>query len=195
MHLILGFAGKARAGKDTLFQILSQELFDIHLRRISIGDYIRNDLNSLPIPNLYSLSSEEKEIWRPLMVAYGVSQRNTTKGRYFIEIAEANINSTKHLCNIHCITDIRFDEYEKDEVYWLKNEMKGKLIYIDRYTTDLQGNESSIPFINDVEKTQDPKLREKADYILKWPTTNDRQLLLEHVQPLITKIRQDWMSL
>jgi hypothetical protein len=199
-HLILGFSGRARSGKDTLFNLLQSQFssrFDV--RRFSVGDIIRQHLNMLPYItdkdiNFFDLKSDQKELWRPLMVAYGNSCRNFSKGRFFIDILEPHIKS---LClnkpTISCITDIRFDEFDKDEVYWLQNEINGKLIYIDRYTTDLDGNESTIPFVNDTERDQDPKLRKKADLLIHWPTVNDKQILLNYAKPLFDRIKQDWL--
>lgn len=199
-HLILGFSGKAGCGKDTLFSLLKSHFSPrIDVRRFSVGDIIRQHLNMLPYVtargiNFFDLKRDQKELWRPLMVAYGNSCRNASKGRFFIDILEPHIKSrARNIPTISCITDIRFDEFEKDEVHWLQNELHGNLVYIDRYTTDLEGNQSSIPFINDTEREQDPKLRKKADISIVWPTVNDKSILLDYARPLITEIEQSWL--
>lgn len=199
-HLILGFSGRAGSGKDTLFNLLQMHFgARFEIQRVSVGDIIRQHLNALPGPasknvNFFNLKGEQKEAWRPLMVAYGNACRSATNGRYFIDILANSIRQPIiSRPRITCITDIRFDEYEKDEVFWLQNELKGKLIYIDRYTTDLDGNESTIPFVNDTEREQDPKLRKKADLIIRWPTVNDKQTLLNYANTLFERIKQNWL--
>jgi len=201
-HLIIGLAGKAGSGKDTLHNILEQALAPIVFQRWSIGDRVRADLNELDglvsnSVNLFSLKGVRKEKWRPLMAAYGNACRQETEGRYFINELDWRIRlHQRHTYPIiSVITDIRFDQFEHDEVYWLKEELKGKLIYIDRYTTDLDGNQSAIPFVNDLERSQDENLRKKADMIINWPTVNDRETLLTYAEPLISRIKQDWLPL
>lgn len=201
-HLIIGLAGKAGSGKDTLYNILEQALAPTVVQRWSIGDIVRNELNELNgltsnDVNLFTLKGTQKEKWRPLMAAYGNACRQETNGRYFINTLDWKLRFCQQPIYpiISVITDIRFDQFEHDEVYWLKNELKGKLIYIDRYTTDLDGNQSSIPFVNDLERSQDENLRKKADIIINWPTVNDRKTLLTYAQPLIDRIKQDWLSL
>ena len=199
-HLIIGLAGKAGSGKDTLFNILEQALDPVNIKRLSVGDVIRSTLNNLEILlnndiNLFELKGPQKEVWRPLMAAYGNACRQTTEGRYFIDILNDKIERRNALASrpaLTVVTDIRFDQFEKDEVYWIKEEHKGKLIYIDRYTTDLDGVQSAIPFVN--ERSQDEALRKKADIIINWPTVNDRETLLTYAQPLINRIKQDWLS-
>lgn len=201
-HLIIGLAGKAGSGKDTLFNILQHALAPTTTQRWSIGDIVRADLNKLDglasnDINLFKLKGPQKEIWRPLMAAYGNACRQETEGRYFINELDWRLRFTQQptLPIISVITDIRFDQFKHDEVHWVKEELKGKLVYIDRYTTDLDGNKSAIPFVNDLERSQDENLRKKADVIINWPTVNDRETLLTHAQPLINRIKQDWLSL
>ena len=201
-HLIIGLAGKAGAGKDTLFNILQHALAPTTTQRWSIGDIVRADLNKLDglasnDINLFKLKGPQKEIWRPLMAAYGNACRQETEGRYFINELDWRLRFIQQptLPIISVITDIRFDQFKHDEVNWVKEELKGKLVYIDRYTTDLDGNKSAIPFVNDLERSQDENLRKKADVIINWPTVNDRETLLTHAQPLINRIKQDWLSL
>lgn len=201
-HLILGFSGKAGSGKDTLFSLLKSHFSPlVEVRRFSVGDIIRQHLNMMPYAsergiNFFALKGAQKEIWRPLMVAYGNGCRNDSKGRFFIDVLEPHIKQrTGNIPTISCITDIRFDEFDKDEVHWLQNELQGKLIYIDRYTTDLECNESSIPFVNDTERNQDPKLRKKADISIRWPTVSNKAILLEYARPLINKIEQNWLPI
>lgn len=220
-YLILGIAGKATSGKDTFYEILKNSLPEYQVRRVSIGDYIRIDINHLGYfasnnLNVFNFTPAEKEEIRPLMVEYANLVRRKSKGTYFLDIIDKQIehtitqsekqskyydsrriigsqtnplDSTKPL--ILCITDIRFQEYENDEVNWLQHRHNGKLIYIDRYDL-VDGNKMPISFINETEKEQIPKLMNRADICISWPTTPDLNLK-NYVTPIADEIRQNWL--
>jgi hypothetical protein len=134
----IGLSGHARAGKDSLCEALIKafkQKHNIEAKRFSIaGDCIRKDLQPLILSKtglcVHTHNDKEKKMLRPLFVEYGRLMRNTTKGRYFIEKLNANKGFMKN--NISIITDIRYIEYPKDEVWWLKDEVKGTLFYIER---------------------------------------------------------------
>jgi hypothetical protein len=134
----IGLSGYARAGKDSLCVALIEifkERYNLEAKRFSIaGDCIRKDLDKLVSDktdlSVYTNNDKEKTLLRPLFVEYGRLMRNTTKGRYFIE--KLSTDKTFRKNNISIITDIRYTEYPKDEVWWLKDEVKGILFYIER---------------------------------------------------------------
>ena len=66
-----------------------------------------------------------------------------------------------------CVTDIRYDHFPKDEVFWLKNELNGILVHISAFSVK-NGKKIIHPPINSEEKKQDPLLKSKVDYILEW---------------------------
>lgn len=204
-HLILGFAGRAGVGKDTLFSLLEEHFSAKYIiRRFSIGDIVRHHLNVLPYltlsgVNFFNLQGEQKEKWRPLMVAYANACRRETNGRYFIDSLTPCIKNFDNLqadkpC-ITCITDIRFDEFEKDEIVWLQQELNGYLVYINRFTVGINGEERPIPFVNETERSQDSKLKQKANFHISWPTISNKNILLNYAGALITEIEQNWMPL
>jgi hypothetical protein len=157
---IIGIAGAARAGKDTLCRALQREFAkrDILAVRKSIaGDTVKSDLQEL-IENMFNLDSfteknEEKEFMRPLLVEYGKMKRSKTQGRYFIEQFKPYPDA------INILPDIRYVEYPKDEVYWLKEEMGGFLIFVER---------NGIYDANDTEKVNNKIIRNLADYTVNW---------------------------
>jgi len=157
---IIGISGAARAGKDTLCRALIRELVRdgfTATRKSIAGDTVKSDLREL-LKNKFELDSfteitEEKEFMRPLLVEYGKMQRAKTQGRYFIEQFQPESDT------INILPDIRYVEYPKDEVYWLKNEMKGFLIFIER---------DGIYDANDTEKINNKIIKNVADYNLKW---------------------------
>ena len=89
-----------------------------------------------------------------------------------------NINDS-----IVVITDIRYDDYPKDEVFWLKKELGGVLVHISMYEELIRLNGRKKEFvqpINSEEERNDPKLKSQADYIVEWEKAkNDKEKELE----------------
>jgi hypothetical protein len=168
IHQIIGISGAARSGKDTLCRALIRVLkenFEIKaIRRSIAGDQVKKDLKDLLHKNLSIDSFTEnftaKEEIRPLLVEYGKLMRNKTNGRYFIEkfVKEEN--------TINIIPDIRYVEYSKDEAYWLKNEMDGFLIFIER---------EEIFDANDTEKVNNKIIKEMSDYYMTWNSLDENK--------------------
>ena len=159
----IGIAGAARSGKDTLCSALIRQFSFINIKAIRksiAGDSIKRDLNNLLMDKFsidsFTSNSQEKEFIRPFLVEYGKLQIAKTQGRYFIESIEVY---SEHFVSI--IPDIRYMEYPKDEVYWLKNEINGILIFIERV---------GMPDANETERKNNIIIKNEADYILKWDT-------------------------
>lgn len=156
----IGIAGAARAGKDTLCRALQRVFLEMNIpsqRKSIAGDTIKKDFKEL-LKNSFNIDSftedlEEKEIIRPLMVEYGKIARLKTEGRYFIERCQIS----KDYVNI--IPDIRYVEYPRDEVQWLKEEVGGFLIFVER---------KGIYDANDTEKVNNKIIRNMADLKLSW---------------------------
>ena len=70
--------------------------------------------------------------------------------------------------NIVVITDIRYDEFAEDEVDWVKKELNGFFVHISKYTEDKGVKVFGLP-PNEDEAINNPKLIEKADYLIQWP--------------------------
>ena len=185
MTLLVGISGAARSGKDTLCRSLIREFKKINkeaVRKSIAGDIIKNDLNYLTIPkldiNCFTENTSEKELIRPLMVEYGKLMRNKTKGRYFID--NFKVENDK----INIIPDIRYVEYEKDEVFWLKNEKNGFLIFLER---------EGIPDANETEKKNNEIIKTKSNYYLKWNNLDEndpkqKQIIDDYSKKLIESI-------
>jgi hypothetical protein len=182
---IIGIAGAARAGKDTLCRALIREFAKIGIlavRKSIAGDTVKGDLQEL-LERKFKLDSfteitEQKEFMRPLLVEYGKMQRAKTQGRYFIEQFEPEKDS------INILPDIRYVEYPKDEVFWLKNEMNGFLIFVER---------KGIYDANDTEKVNNKIIRNVADYIVQWDSLDEqssshRDIISDYAQKIIEKM-------
>jgi hypothetical protein len=162
----IGIAGAARSGKDTLCRALIREFAKIKMdavRKSIAGDAVKTDLKHVLMDKFsldsFTENSEEKEFMRPLLVEYGKMQRNKTKGRYFIDgfIPEPDV--------VNILPDIRYVEYPEDEVYWLKNEVKGLLIFVER---------DGISDANDTEKINNKIIKQMADFVVKWGTLDEQ---------------------
>lgn len=166
IHNIIGIAGAARSGKDTLCRSLMRVLkntYNLESIRTSIaGDKVKEDLKDLLEKNIqmnsFTENNKEKELLRPLLIEYGKLMRNKTDGRYFID----SFKKIKNKINI--IPDIRYVEYPKDEMYWLKNEAKGFLIFIER---------KNVFDANETEKINNNIIKKLADYHLQWDNLNE----------------------
>ena len=111
---------------------------------------------------------------------------------YIPEICEADMEGLEEeseewdggFPHVFCITDIRYDEYKKDEVYWVKKELKGKLVHLTK---------EGSPAANSFEEENDPRLQEKADYKIVWPDCNSNQKEInKHLRPRVLQFI-DWL--
>jgi len=178
---VIGIAGNAFVGKDSFCKALIKtfdEKFKIKaVRRSLAGDTIRKNLKEIS-KNHFSIdienpTIEEKKLIRPFMVEYGLLKRRISEGRYFIDqFEDSGI--------IDIITDIRYTEYPKDELYWLKNEKNGFLLFLDR---------DGIDPANEHEKYHNKILRNNSNFYLKIPTfeNNFEQELLQYAEKIAEK--------
>ncbi|NBO98658.1 MAG: hypothetical protein EBU90_00755 [Proteobacteria bacterium] len=183
----IGISGAALVGKDTFcsclsmyFELKSQS--KIKAKRCSIaGDVIRKDLKELILKKLgVEIDPTEylqKTLLRPLMVEYGRYMRNQTEGRYFIETLNKNKQFAKNFVPI--IPDIRYAEFEKDELYWLKNEKKGILIFLER---------NGIKPANEFEEKNNILLKQEADFVFEIPNFKDMTEYCVYINDKVEKV-------
>lgn len=179
----IGLSGAAGVGKDTLCQIMINNFKVYPFKRYSMaGDCIKKDLNQLLQKTInisaFTTNPKQKTCIRPLLVEYGRLMRNQTKGRYFIERLLQDTNFGKD--NIPIITDIRYAEYELDEMQWIKEEQKGLLVFLDR--------EGIMPS-NTFEEKNNVLLRNNCHLYFNVKNSNDYKTVLE---PIAKKIIQTY---
>jgi hypothetical protein len=169
---VIGLGGIAQSGKDFFFTNLKKTT-KRNVIRFAIADELKKELFSL-IKNTYNVdifncSAEDKEKIRPMLLSHGKIRRNDSKGRYWInKISEKVKDAAKDEKNIVVITDIRYDEFAEDEVDWVKKELNGFFVHISKYTEDKGVKVFGLP-PNEDEAINNPKLIEKADYLIQWP--------------------------
>ena len=169
MTNIIGLGGIAKSGKDFFFTNLKKTT-KRNVIRFAIADELKKELFSL-IKNTYNVdifncSAEDKEKIRPMLLSHGKIRRNESKGRHWInKISEKIKDAAKDKENIVVITDIRYDEFAEDEVDWVKKELNGFFVHISKYTEDKGVKVFGLP-PNEDEAINNPKLIEKADYLI-----------------------------
>ena len=165
---IIGLSGVAGSGKDLFSKMLLERAPEY--KKLSLASNLKTDLRQKIIDqydiDIFNCSRKEKNSIRHELVNYGSRKRTESKGRFWIEKLNQEVESMEDSI---CITDIRYDDYEFDEVYWLKKELNGVLVHIERFTI-LNNNKKIIEAANEEERRNDPKLREQASYNVQWPT-------------------------
>lgn len=179
MKKVIGLGGVARAGKDTFAAILTYKLQQAgkSVKRVAFADPLKAQVEDFLVKNLgvtaFTPVPEEKLLIRPMLVWYGDAQRKRTNGRYWIDLAKKTIEESNH--DYYIITDVRYDAYEKDELYFLKNEVNGTLCHISKYKLIRTEDDRSIniqkEFVqpaNDHEALNDPKIKAAAHHTIEW---------------------------
>ena len=193
---MIGLCGVARSGKDTLCEAMIRVLSNYNIRgkRFAIADELKKQLSPFIMDqfgiDIYKCTDEEKTLVRPLMLEWGLIHRNRTKGKYLTNILQIDIdidlgrNITTQLnplnmeyydklsrFDIPIVTDIRYNEFEEDEVHWVKEVNNGVLVHIQKY---IDGALLLPP--NTVEERNDPLLQRDANYRLVWDQMTDTHL-------------------
>ena len=171
LRIPIGISGVAGAGKDLFFNLLSKHL---GVRRFALADQLKYDCaawcyDQYGIDPL-DCTREEKDQVRELLVFHGVFKRKLSNGRYWINKLDSQVKSfltNAQTDDIPVITDIRYQEYEKDEVYWVKNELKGVLVHVSQYQIK-EGKRHWRDPANPEEARQDPILKNHADFSVEW---------------------------
>ena len=174
-RIIIGLSGVAGAGKDLFFNLLSKKL---SVRRFALADKLKNECAAWCYTHYdvdpLGCSREEKAKIREFLVFHGTYKRKLSNGRHWIDKLSPDIGSfllNAQTDDVPVITDIRYQEYDKDEVYWLKNELNGVLVHISQYNVPEHGwpeEKYDLPPANSEEERMDPILEKNADFLVKW---------------------------
>lgn len=192
MTNIIGLGGIAQSGKDFFFTNLKKTT-KRNVIRFAIADELKKELFSL-IKNTYNIdifncSAEDKEKIRPMLLSHGKIRRNESKGRHWInKISEKVKDAAKDKKNIVVITDIRYDEFANDEVDWVKKELNGFFVHISKYIEDKGVRVFGLP-PNEDEAINNPRLIEKADYLIQWPDKLGEEQAKKYCNEVLIYIR------
>lgn len=190
----IGVGGLARTGKNLFCDIATKQLMDnygLRAKTYALAYALKKECEPFVKEKLgldvFSEKTEDKNIFRPMLVWYADVKRKQTKGRHWLELLEKHIEIDTNLekdsgkpVDVVLISDIRFAEYGNDEVHWIKNELNGKLIHLSKYTWGFPTDGRYIKVINDktkkiyteppniTESTNDPKVKAFADCRIEW---------------------------
>lgn len=169
--LYVGISGVARAGKDTFAAALEgiiKEEAKYSVQRLALAQPLKADCANFIREKLgmdvFTNDTEEKAIFRELLVWYGKVKRQQTEGTYWTSLLQKK--AEENPTDIVIVSDIRYQQYEWDETAWLQKKMRGLLIHVER--TDINGD--IIPPANMDESINDGIVKALSDYQVEWPT-------------------------
>ncbi len=171
----IGIAGVAGSGKDTFAEIIAKH-FEASGRKVnflSFATKLKQEVAAVS-KKLYDIdptncSREEKNLIRPLLIAHGAIMRDKTQGQYWID----GIKNLIFCDKVNIITDVRYCEYECDELNWIQSN-NGIVVHITRFFEE-NGERIYILPNNEHEKRNDKILKNKANYSFCWPTDVSKQ--------------------
>lgn len=186
MPLLIGISGLARCGKDTLAKHLSQKLERCKLPFLhcSFAHAVKKDLDSFTTEKLnisaFTEDSREKDIIRPLLVAYATDVCRKLDKDFWIKKIEKNVKTSMNNKIVVLISDVRYE----NEVRWIKNN-GGFVIYVKR-----MGNKPA----NFEEKANDPIVKKLADFKINWRSfgENEKEICQYHINRLFHS--QNWST-
>lgn len=198
--IYIGVSGFARSGKNLFCDIAEKvlkEKFNLSSKTYALAYLLKKDCEPFIQEKLglsaFSEKTEDKNLFREMLVWYGGVKRKQTEGRYWTGLLHEELK--KDTNDVNFISDIRYVEYSGDEIFWLKKELGGKLVHISKYTYGFPTDGRHYR-INDLSKKiyteapnqheaiNDPKIRFLADYKVEWEqvTTNgNKQDLINNI--------------
>lgn len=192
-QIFIGVGGVARAGKNLFCDLLVKQLkqqYNLNAQHFALAFELKMDCRLFIHEKLnidvFTENTEEKKIFRDMLVWYGDAKRKQSNGRYWID--KLNLRIGKEFAwgtppiDVAIVSDIRYDFYENDEVDWIRKEKNGAFIHVSKYTSVLSTDGSAVQVegesvnkekiftepANSHEAVNDPKLQKKADYLLQW---------------------------
>ena len=137
--MIIGVSGVAGAGKDLFVETCIEELAKLGKTgaRLALATALKEEVKDWCLKH-YDIDStncsrEDKEKIRNFLVAHGTTKRHASEGRHWVEQLQPNIESIKDNYDYLFVSDLRYADYPRDEVHWLKTEMQGTLVHISQY--------------------------------------------------------------
>ena len=164
--MVIGLAGAARSGKDTFYMLLSDELQGrAECKRLAFADELKEDLKPLLMEKFNidptNTTEHEKNLIRPLLVAYGTDLVRNIDKKYWIKKISKKIKSNNK--TIFIITDVRYP----NESEWVKSFKESVMVFIER---------DGAPPANQEESKNCPILKSNSDYVVSWPTYPNGQI-------------------
>lgn len=170
----IGISGVAGSGKDTFYLLLQEAIkkcnLNIRVERLALADLLKADMRDFLFKefNIDILNPKtprkDKETIRELLVVFGKIKRKLSNGKYFTDRIYNRCQTLMKNGIIPVITDIRYDEYPEDELWFIKEKLGGILIHIAMFKPD----KTVVAPANKDEEVNDPKLIRGSDFSMIW---------------------------
>jgi hypothetical protein len=172
--LYIGIAGVSRSGKDSLALELENTIrcyTGKTIYRTSLAQPLKEDCKDFIKEyiglDVFTDNTEEKSTFREFLVWYGKVKRQQTEGKYWTGLLDQRVQQFQP--DICIVPDIRYQQYEQDEVSWLKSKPNSVLIHLQRVAI----NGEIVQPANMDETINDSIIQNSSDYKIIWPTFTD----------------------
>lgn len=188
---VIGISGFARSGKDTLASLLDSKLNErgFSSKIFSFANALKLDMEGFLLDKFkispFTNDSDLKSKIRPLMIAYGNAQRDSSKGVYWVNRLKPEIDSFfAENGNVAIIPDLRFKQYEFDEFDFIKSYNSNFIVTVSRQLEDGSMNKAA----HSSEEDSFPFFVKNSDHDLIWGTHSDKPLLEQEAKQCIDSI-------
>ena len=192
-QVAIGITGFARSGKDTLAGAIRSGAMAEGLRCqiFSLAHALKSDLNDFCLDKFgisaFTEDSESKSKIRPVLIAYGVAKRESTKGTYWFNKLKKEIDSFfVSGGQVAIIPDIRFKEYEYDEYDFVRSYKQNMLIHLTRILED----GSQVQPAHKTEKANADILFRLSDKRILWNSNLAEVEVANYAKPIIKIINK-----
>ena len=178
----IGVSGVARSGKNLFCDIAIKQLSQkgVKAKQYALAYYLKKDCEEFIKTKLgldvFTEKTDDKTIFREMLVWYGGVKRKQTEGAYWTSMLQKDIEADDN--EVIFVSDIRYDQYPKDEVYWIKEVLGGYLVHVSKYTYNDWDERVFTEPTNEHEKLNDPLVKLKSDYLLQWKQSDIKDGLI-----------------
>lgn len=175
--MIFGISGYATVGKDTFADAMYSVLLKrkINTYRESFAKQLKLQMEGFLTDHLkisaFTIKQEEKNIIRPLLVAFGEAKRKVNPN-YWIEVLDYLLLKN----GLTIISDVRYE----NEADWILSK-GGKILHLNRMNED----GSYVEPANKEEALNAPKVIKKCFHELCWKTISEKDQINQVVESFL----------
>jgi hypothetical protein len=189
--LIIAISGYATSGKDTCASLIVNYLdnFGIKSEIFSFASSLKQDIDSFCLEKIGVSAFTSDPILkckiRPILISYGQIQRNLSSGTYWINKVNPKIaNFFKSGGRVAIIPDLRFKQFEFDELDYVRSFDNSIIVNIERFDS----YKKSIKPAHDSENEFYSILYSNSDIKIKWKSSSDLTYLNNKISSLLKLI-------
>lgn len=189
----ISISGSEAAGKTLFTDLLSNYINKsgtVCIKR-AFGDSVKAELFDLITYNFgfspFTKDRNQKDIIRPIFVAYANAKRNISEGTYWIERLKDSLQLMIEDVEVLLVSDLRFATEKYDEINYIQED-GGQVIYLERIL-----NGKVVEPYNEIGEENNKKIKERADFILQWgegypePEQFVKDFADKHILPCLKK--------